>query len=121
MITVELALAFVVVFCAGPAIYALAMRRHAPRGWFALVAILIGGLAMAAFSLRAVTSPIWGLPPALVMLGFLWLAWVLVIVFCAQAFLQVAGDRQMARGVYIGGLLATTLPWFGLATARMVL
>ena len=58
---------------------------------------------------------------ALVSLGLMWLSWVLAVAMVALTLHRHAGHAAPRRGVTIAGLLATPLPWFGLATARMMM
>jgi hypothetical protein len=48
-------------------------------------------------------------------------AWIAVIVFLVQRFCQLDNRPLMRRWTAIIGALATTVPWFGLVSARMMI
>ncbi len=108
-------LAFVATFVVGPLLCAAAMAlpgRLAP-----LIGLAIGVVAAVTLALR---WQLQGGPAQLWSLVALWLAWVLAVAMVARA-LQSRLDTPRARRILtILALLATTLPWFGLATARMM-
>ena len=56
----------------------------------------------------------------LVSLGSLWLAWISAVAMVAMALRRLAPTVSVRRWLTIGALLATTLPWFGLATAQLM-
>ena len=56
----------------------------------------------------------------LVSLASLWLSWVLTLALMVLALGRRAQSPRVRHRSFTAGLLATTLPWFGLATARMV-
>ncbi|TMM52756.1 hypothetical protein [Sulfitobacter sabulilitoris] len=113
-----LALAFAVVFGAGPAIFAaLTVVQPVPRQAMMLVGITAACIA-GAMGLRAVfgeTGAATG-----VALTLIWLAWIAVMALGAQALRRLDSRRGMIRLTRVGGAIATTVPWFGFAAAHMV-
>lgn len=105
-------IAFGAAFGAGPAIYAVLQRLTPHR----LTLLLLGGCVavgiVAAFAFL-------GQRPVVSLLC-LWLAWVCAISLLVLALRRRALSPRTRRTSFVTGLLATTLPWFGLATARMV-
>lgn len=99
---------FVACFGLGPALCALLLRLPP-----ALPALL---MLAAALALAMAGALRWQGERALASLGCLWLGWVLAVAMLALALLRRAPERR--RWVTVAALLATTLPWFGLATAR---
>ena len=53
-------------------------------------------------------------------IGFIWVAWIAVIFCLAQRFRQLDNSLLMFRWTAMIRVLATTVPWFGLASARMM-
>jgi hypothetical protein len=50
----------------------------------------------------------------------LWLGWVLAVVMMAHAFRRRMPSAFSRRWTAVGALLASALPWFGLAVAQMM-
>ena len=53
-------------------------------------------------------------------IGHIWVAWIAVILFLAQRFSLLDNLLLMRRWTAMIRALATTVPWFGLASARMM-
>ncbi|MHA7875702.1 hypothetical protein [Roseivivax sp.] len=104
----EMALAFALCFGAGPLLYVLALRT--PPSRVNLAALVVGALTLA---LAGITL---GPLRPLAALICLWLAWIAALACATTAAQKLAGGRG-SRWTRLGGSLATTLPWFGLATA----
>lgn len=105
-------LAFAVVFIAGPVLFAILARLPGR----ALTLAVISGSAVAIVSAALILQSV---QPALSLMC-LWLAWVLALAVCFMALRPRLPGLRARRLAYVAGLLATTLPWFGLATAQMV-
>ena len=105
-------IAFGMCFCVGPMIYALLVRAPAQGRTFVPLAIAVVASITGALVLRQI-SPVWSL-------GGLWLAWVLVLSLFVLGLQRRLRSRSAWRVTFVMGLLATTMPWYGLATARMV-
>ena len=112
---------FLAVFVAGPLAFLLLLRlAPSKRRSIGLVCLVVGSTGMSA-SLRYLSGG-WGQDAfyTLAGIGFIWVAWIAVIVFLAQRFRQLDNRLLMRRWTAIIGALATTVPWFGLASARMM-
>ncbi len=109
-------IAFAATFVGGPALCAILLRL--PERLWVMIALAIGVVAAsaAAIWLQARTGP----SALLGSLAMLWLAWVLAVALLAHAVLRRISDPAPRRWVTVLTLLATTLPWFGLATARIM-
>lgn len=110
---------FAMAFVLGPAVFFL-LAQFDGRGWpLALAASLlaIGSFVLQQEAALSVTAD------HAVLLGsvaFIWLAWVLMVVLTVRAMrLHLPGDiaRRWSRSL---GAVATTIPWFGFATAQLM-
>ncbi len=108
-------IAFGVTFVAGPALCALCLRLPPRPLSLALLAVGVVGAVSLALWLQ-VTGGLGQLWSVLAM----WLAWVLAIAMVALAFRRRITGRNGRRWLTLIAILATTLPWFGMATARMM-
>ena len=113
-------LAFVAAFAGGPALYSVLMRLKGG----ALVTLGIGacvvGFAVLAMWVTRRPDLLRPVPGPLAALFSMWLAWVLAIAMTALALRPRFTTPKGRRALYLTGILATTLPWFGLATARLM-
>ena len=105
-------IAFVLSFVAGPLICAAALRL--PEHISTLTVLALGMIGITAFGLTRQ-----GDNPAL-SLTAMWLGWVLAVAMVALALRRRIIDPRARRLILILALLATTVPWFGLATARLI-
>ncbi|WP_425101579.1 hypothetical protein [Tropicibacter sp. S64] len=107
--------AFVIIFVAGPLLCALLLRLPTR------LSLLIGlGLASIVCVMLALMLQSLGPMRMLSSLILLWLAWVLAVAMTGHAVLRRLTAPRARRLVTIVALLSTTLPWFGLATARLM-
>ncbi|MEC3861382.1 hypothetical protein VK792_08800 [Mesobacterium sp. TK19101] len=118
--TAELLIGYASTFVGGPALYSVLMRL---KGGLWAVLILAGlVIATAGIALSQMRHSLTGsaTPGPLVALFFIWLSWVLAVSMVALSFRSRFTTHRGKRRLFLAGLLATTLPWFGLATARMM-
>ncbi|MHA6326946.1 hypothetical protein [Roseivivax sp. CAU 1753] len=110
--TSPILMAFAISFAVGPLLF---LALTAPAATTPLLAALaVGTLAMAL--LGTTLSP----AAPLVGLACLWLAWISAVAFVTHTVRRI-WDRTGDRGwIRVTGALATTVPWFGLATAQML-
>ncbi len=109
-------IAFAATFVGGPALCSILLRLPQRLWVMSGLAIGVAGTSTAAIWLQARTGP----AALLGSLAMLWLAWVLAVALLAHAVLRRVSDPAPRRWITVLTLLATTLPWFGLATARMM-
>lgn len=53
-------------------------------------------------------------------IGLIWMAWIGILALGAQRIRLAYPDKRTRKWTAIFGGLGTTLPWFGLASARMM-
>ncbi|WP_425074276.1 hypothetical protein [Sagittula sp. S175] len=99
-------------FVVGPALCALLLRMPATLRVLVSLAILEVMMMGAALFLRD-RAP----APSLVAL---WLGWVAACAMIAHALRRRIASPRARRWITVIAILATTLPWFGLATARLI-
>ena len=116
----RLALVFLAVFIVGPLVFRLLTRRPPSRqGQLALICFTVlmgaGGLLI-----RFELGADWGQRPLPTLWGILmsWFGWIGVLAFGAQALRQADPRPAMRRWTGMLGAVGTTIPWFGLASAR---
>lgn len=105
-------IAFTVTFVLGPLLCAALLQL--PSRLWTLIALALGMVGSTLYALRLM-----GQDPARALLA-LWLGWVLAVAMVAVAIRRRITAPRARRWVTVFALLATTLPWFGLATARMM-
>ncbi|SMX26476.1 hypothetical protein TRP8649_00555 [Pelagimonas phthalicica] len=108
-------IAFGMTFVVGPVLAALLLRMP-PRVW--VIALLAVGVVGATFVANWLTSQSQMSPYA--SLAAMWLAWVLAVSMVGLALRKRIENPRLRRWVTLVTLLATTLPWFGLATAQII-
>jgi high-affinity Fe2+/Pb2+ permease len=115
-------LAFAMVFLAGPTAFWVLSKQRATRGYLVALWIITFGLMALAFGLAnyginlAIKPRFIGLS---VILSF-WMAWITMLSLIMLAVRRKANAPGLHRAAFVVGAMATTLPWFGLYTARMV-
>ena len=117
-----LVIIFVAVFVVGPLAFLLFLwLAPSKRRSIGLVCLVVGSTGLSA-SLRDLSGG-WGQNAfyTLAGSGCIWVAWIAVIVFLVQRFCQLDNRPLMRRWTAIIGALATTVPWFGLVSARMMI
>lgn len=105
-------IAFVMTFGAGPLLCAGLLRLPSTlRVLLGLGAVVVVSMGIALWlELRA----------PLTSLALLWLGWVSAVSMVAHALRRRITSRTARRWLTVIAILATTLPWFGLATAQMM-
>lgn len=105
--------AFAVTFVLGPLICALLLRFPARLTTLAVIGAAVVIAVTLALRLQAAGQ-------AAQSLVMLWLAWVLAVGMVALAASRHVTALRGRRWLTVIALCATTLPWFGLATARLM-
>ena len=110
---------FTMAFVIGPAIF-LVLARYDGRLWpLALSAsfLVLGSLMLRTdINLTLSAAPV----PILASLVMMWIAWILVLVLVIRAVRQSFPSRRARRWSRALGAMPTTIPWFGFATAQMM-
>ncbi|SIS53755.1 hypothetical protein SAMN05421759_101284 [Roseivivax lentus] len=110
--TPQLAIAFVLSFAVGPVLFLLLIQPDPTKPL--LAALAIGALGAAIVGLRlSDTAPLTGL-------AAIWLGWIGAVAFIAHTARRLTNRPKTDRATRVAGCLATTIPWFGLATAQML-
>lgn len=107
--------AFVLCFAVGPMLASLVLRLPARR--LVLMGLGLGVVGSVSAALRLQRG---GMEQVLSSLVALWLAWVLAVGMVALAVSRHVTSARARRWLTVLALLTTTLPWFGLATARLM-
>ncbi len=107
--------AFGVTFVVGPVLCAVLLRLPAGLRTMATIGVALVAAIWAAHHFQ--TSSANGAVEAL---AAMWLAWVLGVSMVGLALLHRIDHPRVRRGITLTAILATTLPWFGLATAQMM-
>ena len=108
-------IAFAVCFVGGPVLCALLLRLPGTVWALLTLAVCVVLSVTTALSYRLA-----GAEGHLTSLVLLWLSWVLAIAMVALALRSKIDNPTFRRWTLILALLATTLPWFGLATAQLM-
>lgn len=116
-----LVIIFAIVFVGGPLAYLWLLRPRPSKKQFVGLGCIVAGSTGMSFILRYL-SGYWGQDVwvTLASIGLIWIAWVAILAFVAQTFRQQNPRPAMRRWTTVIGALATTIPWFGLASARMM-
>lgn len=112
--TRELLLAFAFCFAIGPLLFRMLIAAEGSPA-----RILLLAAAVVVSTVSALWLQVQGLDLASLLL--LWLGWVIALTIVALALFRRLPAPRIRRWVTVAGLLATTIPWFGLATARMMI
>ncbi len=113
---------FVVVFALGPWVFLRLMRLPSlPASFFRLSAFVVVIIAASLWLQFLAPVPwaanIWALWIGMVLI---WAAWIAVLALAALALRQVDHGQAMRRWTSVIGAMGTTVPWFGLAAARLM-
>lgn len=110
---------FFLAFVVGPALFFKLLRHNGQMWPLALAAVLLAGLG---FLLRKGSALPLGSDMARAgeSILLLWLAWVLLMVLVVRAVRRIYTTPAARRWSRALGAMGTTLPWFGLAAAKMM-
>lgn len=105
---------FISCFVAAPLLFALLLQFGQSLKLLLALALSVVACIVGALLMQAQD---WMLS-ALALLG---LSWVLAIAMVAVTLLRRISGARPRRWIVVIGILATTLPWFGFATARSLI
>lgn len=111
---------FVVVFLAGPFVFWILARRAPSRANVTGLWVIAAVALLLAFAVRWSGFWAYGVPPEVLALVGLWLAWIAVLALCVLAVRARVQSPLIVRWTGAVGAMATTLPWFGLYAAQMM-
>lgn len=113
---------FVVVFGFGPWVFLRLMRLTPSSTVFARLVAFIVMAAAASMWLRFLAPVPWGANIWATGFGMvlIWAAWIAVLALAALALRQADQGPAMRRWTGVIGAMGTTVPWFGLASARLM-
>lgn len=104
--------AFVISFVVGPVLCAVFLKLPST------VVVLV---SMAALVVAPMAVALWLETRApIASLTLMWLGWVAACAMVGHAFLRRLDGPRLRRWITVTAILSTTLPWFGLATARLM-
>ncbi|MFT6021933.1 MAG: hypothetical protein ACI9PY_000038 [Ascidiaceihabitans sp.] len=112
---------FFLVFVVGPLVFFAFIRPVPTRRQFrGLIAITAGCLGLG-LALRF-GSNAWGRDPVqtFASMSMMWAAWIAILALVVQRFRAADSGAVMRRWTAIMGAICTTIPWFGLASARFM-
>ncbi|MCR8825157.1 hypothetical protein [Pseudosulfitobacter koreensis] len=113
---------FLIIFGLGPWIFLRLFRLPTTRAvLFGLFAFLVMAIAVSLW-LQGVAPVPWGANVWATWIGMtlIWAAWIAVLALAALAWRQRDPRPAMRRWIGVIGAMGTTVPWFGLAAARLL-
>ncbi|GLT08858.1 hypothetical protein ACFQFQ_02270 [Sulfitobacter porphyrae] len=113
---------FAIFFVGGPLTFRALTRPAPSRDALQALIVFAGVFALFGLGLRIVFAGRWGHEVMLTVGGILalWFAWIGVLALGAQAFRRAEPGLYMRRWTGILGAGGTTVPWFGLASAQLL-
>jgi hypothetical protein len=117
----SLIIMFGMIFVGGPLAYLRLLRPRPSKKQFVGLGCIVAGSTAISFILRYLSGA-WGHDVWVTLAGItlIWIAWIAILVFVAQTFRKEYSSPAIHRWTTVVGALATTIPWFGLASARMM-
>jgi hypothetical protein len=113
---------FLIVFVGGPFAFRALTRGGPSPAAFRRLAIFTALCAATGLTLRYGFAGIWGRNLLVTGAGvtFIWGGWIGVLAYGAQALRRMDNGVRMRRWTALIGALGTTVPWFGLASASLL-
>ena len=118
----KIVVTFLVVFVVGPLIFWRLARpapsRHRIAGLMASAILLM----VAAFAIGTWLVPMMAPSPypGLAVIVASWLSWIVVLAYTVLALRYRVKSQPARKVIFSIGAMATTLPWFGLYAAQML-
>lgn len=113
---------FLIVFVGGPLAFRALTRGGASQAAFRRLAFFTAVCAATGLTLRYGFADLWG--RNLLMTGagvaFIWGGWIGVLAYGTQAVRRMEPSIHMRRWTSVLGSVGTTVPWFGLASASLL-
>lgn len=117
------AVLFVIIFVGGPlAFRALTQGGPSPAA-FRRLALFTAICAATGLTLRYGFADLWGRNLLVTGAGvaFIWGGWIGVLAYGAQTLRRMDRRTRMRRWTAVMGAVGTTIPWFGLASASLLI
>lgn len=106
---------FALLFVVGPLVFRQMLRMGLERKTLGLIAVVL--MVAAIFTRPMIGESDEGLLQ-FAPLMLIWGAWIVVLVMGVMALRRAIPGRQAMRWTAVAGAAGTTVPWFGLASAR---
>ena len=113
---------FVIVFIGGPLSFRALGRGGPSPEAFRRLALFTAVCAATGLTLRYGFPALWGSNLLLTGTGvaFIWGGWIGVLAYGARALRRMDSGLRMRRWTAVMGSAGTTVPWFGLASASLL-
>lgn len=113
---------FLIVFVGGPLAFRGLTRGGPSPAAFRRLAIFTALCAATGLTLRYGFANLWGQNLLITGAGiaFIWGGWIGVLAYGAQALRRIDHGVRMRRWTAVAGAVGTTVPWFGLASASLM-
>lgn len=113
---------FLIVFVGGPLAFRALTREGPSLRAFRRVALFAALCAATGLTLRYGFVDLWGRNLLVTGAGiaFIWGGWIGVLAYGAQALRRMDSGAHMRRWTAVMGAVGTTVPWFGLASASLL-
>lgn len=114
---------FVIVFVGGPLTFRGLTCGGPSAAAFRRLALFSALCAATGLTLRYGFADLWGRDTLVTGGGiaFIWGGWIGVLAYGTQALRRVEPGRRMRRWTAVMGATGTTVPWFGLASASLMI
>ncbi|UWR22663.1 hypothetical protein [Sulfitobacter sp. S190] len=118
----SLGVLFVLVFIGGPLVFRALTQGRASRSRRGLVAVVALVGALGGLGVRYGFEHLWGRDMWVTGIGvaLIWMAWIAVLAFGTLRLRAYDNGARMRRWTAVLGAMGTTIPWFGLASARAI-
>ncbi len=113
---------FLLAFVGGPLIFRALTHNGPSQPAFRRLALFTALCAATGITLRYGFAPLWGRNFMITGAGmlFIWGGWIGVLAYGAQSFRRKDPGFWMRRWTAVIGAVGTTVPWFGLASASLI-
>lgn len=117
----SLVLIFIGAFLVGPLAFYLALKRPPTERTLqvlACVVVIAVGMGVVLWAIAAPDAAIWFVAAVLLLI---WVGWIALLAWAAQLIQRLDTRPQVRRWAVMVGVVCTTAPWFGLASAQTML
>ncbi len=120
---VQWVILFGVIFVVGPMAFLTALRAGPTPGTIRRTALIAAVFAVCGMAVRFGLPARWGADAATTWagIGLIWAAWIAILALGAQALRRAYPRPVTYRATRVLGAVGATVPWFGLASARLMI